>query len=116
MHCLKCGRELDAEQVFCNDCLAEMEKYPVNPGTTLQLPRRRETTSVKKSYFRRKSLSFEEQVKQLRSLVRVLVILLIVVTVIASLLAYPAVTHMMEERHQTGKNYSSAPRAETTAY
>ena len=116
MSCMKCARDTEVGQVFCAECRAEMEKYPVKPGTTLQLPRRRETTSVKKSYFRRKSLSSEEQVKQLRSLVRVLVILLIVVTVIASLLAYPAVTHMMEERHQTGKNYSSAPRAETTAY
>lgn len=116
MYCMKCGRELEAEQVFCSDCLLDMEKYPVKPGTTVQLPRRRETASVKKSYFRRKALSSEEQVKQLRVLVRVLTILLVVLTILASLLAYPAVTHLMEERYEPGKNYSSAPRAETTAY
>ena len=111
MFCMKCGRELEAEQVFCNDCLLDMEKYPVKPGTTVQLPRRREVPASKKPVFRRKVLPLEDQVKQLRKLVRILIILLVLVTLIASALTYPAVTHLMEDHYETGQNYSS--RAES---
>lgn len=38
MNCLKCGREIEEGQVFCNDCLVQMAKYPVKPGTAVQLP------------------------------------------------------------------------------
>ena len=31
MNCLKCGREIEEGQVFCNDCLVQMAKYPVKP-------------------------------------------------------------------------------------
>lgn len=34
MNCLKCGREIEEGQVFCNDCLVQMAKYPVKPGTS----------------------------------------------------------------------------------
>lgn len=38
LNCLKCGREIEEGQVFCNDCLVQMAKYPVKPGTAVQLP------------------------------------------------------------------------------
>ena len=38
MHCLKCGRKTEDPHVFCPDCLIEMEKYPVMPGTVVRLP------------------------------------------------------------------------------
>lgn len=42
MTCLKCGRE--TEQTFCEECLRVMDKYPIKPGTIVQLPRERRST------------------------------------------------------------------------
>ena len=59
MQCMKCGREIDGEQVFCDNCLSIMEKYPIKPSTHIHLPKR-ELPTVKVS--RKKVLSPEEQV------------------------------------------------------
>ena len=40
MSCMKCGKEVSEDQVFCPECLAEMERYPVKPGTPVLLPHR----------------------------------------------------------------------------
>ena len=40
MHCLKCGAEISVEQCFCEACLADMGRHPVQPGTPLILPKR----------------------------------------------------------------------------
>ena len=76
MNCMKCGREIDETQVFCPECLAEMEKYPVKPGTVVQLPVRPKEAPVRKNPRRRPQLSQEEQIKQLRKRVWGLRILL----------------------------------------
>ena len=62
MNCLKCGRETSSEQCFCQDCLLDMEKYPVKPGTVIQLPKRREGSASRKNT-KRRSVSLEDQVK-----------------------------------------------------
>lgn len=83
MYCLKCGRETENEQVFCNACLEIMGKYPVKPGTHINLPKR-ETAVVQKKSSRRRALKPEEQVIQLkRSLrrTRFIVVLLILAVV-----------------------------------
>ena len=38
MNCMKCGREITLGQVFCKDCLVDMENFPIKPGTPVQLP------------------------------------------------------------------------------
>ena len=40
MSCLKCGQDVSAGQIFCDSCLADMEKHPVNPGTPVIIPKR----------------------------------------------------------------------------
>ena len=47
MNCMKCGREISDDNVFCTDCLLEMEKYPVDSGVVVLLPRRRESSIQK---------------------------------------------------------------------
>ena len=47
MNCMKCGRETRGEDVFCQDCLTEMKKYPVDPGTVVLLPRRKDPSAKK---------------------------------------------------------------------
>lgn len=89
MNCMKCGRELKGTEVFCPECSAEMEKYPVRPGTPVQLPPRTFTAPQKKRA-RRRNLKPEEQVARLRHSVRWLSIALIVL-----LLAFGLVTVML---------------------
>ncbi len=40
MQCLKCGRETQDSHVFCDECLAQMEKHPVKPGTPVSIYKR----------------------------------------------------------------------------
>lgn len=40
MNCLKCGSETRENRVFCDDCLAQMERYPVKQGTPVWIPNR----------------------------------------------------------------------------
>ena len=74
MSCMKCGKEVSEDQVFCEECLAEMDKYPVKPGTPLLLPSRpREAVVHKRSH--RKIRKPEEQLSSLRKWVSVLCVL-----------------------------------------
>jgi hypothetical protein len=107
MGCMKCGRDTISEQVFCPDCLAEMEKYPVRPGTVVQIPVRRAAASVKKQPAKKRTVPLEDQVKVLKKRCRVLFLLLIVTTAIATLLAFPAVEHYFENHHKIGQNYTT---------
>ena len=106
MGCLKCGRETLSGQVFCADCQLEMKKYPVRPGTVVQLPIRKNGSAVKKT-LKRRMVPLDEQVRHLKKWVRTLTILLILVTAIAAALAVPAVNHLMEDHFKIGQNYNT---------
>ena len=60
MNCIKCGVKVPENQVFCDVCLADMEKYPVKPDVTVALPHREETPVTKKKS-RKRILPPEEQ-------------------------------------------------------
>ena len=108
MNCMKCGREVDTEQVFCEDCLLDMEKYPVAPGTAVHLPRRRETSAVRKQPSRRRTPSLEEQVKTLKRRVRILAAALAVTVALLLALIYPAVNYFIKNYHlRPGQNYTT---------
>ena len=84
MNCLKCGRTLKDQLVFCPDCQADMEKYPVKPGTPIQLPTQPKLVPTKKKPARRKKvLKPEDRIPRMRSAIRWLVFALVV-----SLLAF----------------------------
>ena len=40
MHCLKCGTEIEAPQVFCDRCLVDMKNHPVSRETPVVIPKR----------------------------------------------------------------------------
>lgn len=108
MNCMRCGREIEEEQVFCADCLANMEKYPVKPGTAVQLPRRQTAAPMRKAAPRKKTLTLEEQVLKLKKQVKRLVVCLVLLLLIAAALAYPAAVHLLETRDfLPGQNYSA---------
>ena len=106
MNCMKCGRETQNESVFCPDCLMDMEKYPVRPGTVVQLPRRREVSAVKKPQ-KRHIPSAEEQVRSLRRYVMILTVLLIACITAIALMFRPTMHYVRDEHFEIGQNYSS---------
>lgn len=111
--CMKCGREIAAEQVFCPECLADMEKHPIKPGTVVQLPVHLKETPLRKPQ-RRKSLTPDEQLRKSKALNRVLAGLL-ALTLAALLAVTSYLIWRMEEENVDilpGQNYSAE---ETTA-
>ena len=69
MQCMKCGREIPAGDVFCQECLTDMEKYPVKPGTVVRIPRQ---PHQKKHQERRPVITPERKVEILTRRVRAL--------------------------------------------
>ncbi len=75
MHCLKCGKETQDDQVFCQHCLESMEAYPVKPSTAIHLPNRAEEPASKRPVRRKRAPTLEEQLAQTKTMVRRLVVL-----------------------------------------
>ena len=107
MNCMRCSRDIQDGQVFCPDCLAEMEKYPVKPDTPVRLPRRPDPP-VRRTV-RKKGPSEEEQIRILKKRVRVLCLLLAIATAVIILLSIPVIDHLTEESISLlpGQNYTS---------
>lgn len=74
MNCMKCGRDIASEQVFCPECLEEMARYPVKPGAPVNLPvHPKDPEPRKKTAKTKRALTPEEQVPRLRSSLRLMV-------------------------------------------
>ena len=115
MNCMKCGRETVSENVFCTDCLSEMEKYPVQPGSVVFLPRRRESASAKKTA-KRRAITPEEQITGLRKWVIRLALVLIACIVAIILMFEPTMHYLRNDHYDIGQNYSSvSPTATKSA-
>lgn len=113
MNCMKCGREMKEDHVFCKRCLTDMENYPVKPNTVVQLPVRPAAPAVKKKTRRKRDLKPEEQVQNLRFAVRWLSMLLA-----AALLAFAftaaVLVHLLNQQDAedaVGKNYTTQESA-----
>lgn len=105
MACLKCGRDTAEGQVFCPDCLAQMTRYPVQPGTIIQIPNRK--SSAQRRTAKRRFLPPEEQVKLLRARLRTLTVLFLVVLLLAVGSSALVIRALVRRRLPTGQNYSS---------
>lgn len=66
MPCIKCGRKLEEGQAFCADCLEEMTKYPIKPGTPVLLPQHPQTPPAKPRQ-KKREIKPEEQIQQLKA-------------------------------------------------
>ena len=106
MNCMKCGREPRDENVFCQDCLLDMEKYPVRPGTVVLLPRRRESSVVKKIQ-KRHIPTAEEQIAFLRRWVLILSVVLGICIAAIALMIKPTMHYLLDEHVEIGQNYST---------
>lgn len=106
MHCVKCGRKTEGEQVFCQLCLEDADKYPVKPGTPIQLPHRAPELPVKK----KPELKPEERIARLRRRVRWLTLAL-AAALLAFALSAAAALWLLEQRDaqagsRIGQNYT----------
>lgn len=106
MACLRCGREMATEGAFCQECQADMSRYPVPPGTPVILPKRR-TASQPRRGGKRRSPSLEDQIKVLRRRVRVLAALVLLLLITSVVLAFPAWKQLTGSHLRPGQNYSS---------
>ena len=106
MNCMKCGREIQEDSVFCQDCLLDMEKYPVQRDTVVLLPRRREAPVVKKLP-KRHVPTPEEQIRFLRKKIMVLSVLLAVCIAAMVLMFNPTMHYVLDKHVEIGQNYST---------
>ena len=118
MQCMKCGRDVEPEQVFCDSCREIMAQYPVKPGVVVQLPRRVESPMKKQTVRRRGLGTSEEQIHTLRRAVRWLTTLVVLLLVAVIGLSWLSVQLYRESEIKVfpGQNYySSATTQETEA-
>lgn len=108
MFCMKCGKQVKDDQVFCDACLEDMEKYPVKPETHVQLPNRPES-AAKKAAPKKKKLTLKEQNDRLQKALRILAATL-AVTLLAFAVTVSLLIHTAQERgvkEAVGKNYNT---------
>lgn len=114
MYCMKCGQEIEADQVFCEDCRAEMEKYPVKPNTLVQIPNRPKKHAAKKARVRWESA--EEQVAALKKRCRRLVAALVLMFLLSlGMAAVVGVTvYEMDMQRFLGQNYHTVDEEQSS--
>ena len=88
MNCVKCGREIGEDQVFCELCLAEMEHYPVKPGTAIHIPAQTAQEEPKKQPKRKPVLTPAEQILRLQKKVQGLRIVLVLMMLLCGMLCF----------------------------
>lgn len=86
MHCIRCGRELSLGQVFCKDCLADMDQHPVDPATPVIIPPPPPVAGSRRST--RKPRKPEEQLSRLRRAIVSMLVLFMVIILAGTMLIY----------------------------
>lgn len=114
MNCTKCGVELKNSGVFCEDCLADMEKYPVNPNVTVRIPYRPVPAPAKKAK-KAKAAKPEEQIRHLKK-VRNWLFALLVVSLLALAASVIMMIHLVSGNDipDLGQNYGITGSADGT--
>jgi len=109
MNCMKCGREIGEDQVFCSTCLELMAQHPVKPDVVVKLPLRQEIPQ-KKNQSRKKVRTPEEQILQLKRRNRWLAASVCILLITTALLAFLSVDffRQLDVQRLLGKNYSTA--------
>ena len=108
MKCMRCGTRILADAVFCEECLADMEKHPVKPGTPINLPRREKQQPAKRA--KKRFQKPEDQISALRRLIVWLmaIILFLVIGLTASIYMLVTQPHQNENNLLPGQNYGTS--------
>ncbi len=111
MHCMKCGVEIPAEQVFCDNCLTGMQKHPVKPDTPVVLPPKAFAPAPKRTGpHHRRPRRQEDSPVRLRIRLRILAcVCLLLVAALAMCITY--IMHLWQQPApqppDPGQNYST---------
>lgn len=111
MKCMRCGTKIKPGAVFCESCLADMEKHPVKPDTPINLPRRDKQQPVKRS--KKRIRKPDEQISMLRRVIMWLMILVLVLSLCLSATVYLLFnpTDTNKDHLQPGQNYGTSSEA-----
>ncbi len=105
MKCMRCGTAITTKDVFCEKCLEDMQRHPIDPSTPIQLPLRDQSPPAKSHY--RKTRKPEETVVFQRG-----IILWLILVVLALALALGMCLSMLFQGLQT-ENTPETPAAYT---
>ena len=109
MNCLKCGRETD--QTFCECCREEMTRYPVKPGTIVQLPKDRAASSPRNNQDWRDGHSLEAQIEYQKRSIRRLRRAVLVLTLLLAGMGIGMLWMLKgESQPRPGQNYSAVTK------
>ena len=108
MYCMKCGKEVGENRVFCDDCLEVMSHYPVRQGTPIHLPAAT-PSAEKKAAPKKRQPTPEESLARFRvaarwlsiALVSCLLLLSATITLLLNSESAPSATK------DIGKNYNT---------
>lgn len=106
MNCLRCGKETQENQAFCEGCAAELAKHPVAPGTPVQIQKRPVRESENDA---QQELSPEEANLQLRKLIRWLTAVIGAMTLVICILCAILFVNMSNQptADDIGRNYNT---------
>lgn len=111
MNCMRCGKKAEGNDVFCPECLAEMARYPVAPGTPVQTPPRPEVPEAKKAPRKKKEIPLEDQLASARRLIHRLMMaaltLLLALCVAIGLLLHKEPDTTQETQIPKTRNYTT---------
>ena len=113
MNCMKCGREIPLGQVFCKECLADMDTAPVAPGTPIHLPQRQDAPPPRRPV--KKARKPEEVVELLKKMLLASLVMLLAVT-LAFAITVKILVEKLEDASSSippGQNYSTSSSDET---
>ncbi len=108
MNCMKCGKELKDEGVFCPECLVDMEKYPVKPNITIQLPVRRSLPVARRRVRRQRYVKAEDHIRHLKKVRNWLVVALLSAILLFACATAVALHYLdSDPDFNIGQNYST---------
>ena len=110
MKCLKCGRETD--QTFCDQCRAEMDRYPVRPGTIIQLPKDRTAAYQRSGQNWHASVSMDDRLEAQRLTIRRLTRVVVGLAALVLILSL-VISRLLSGSTQppVGQNYSAVTKS-----
>lgn len=109
--CLKCGKTTDVSSVFCAECIAVMDQYPIKPGTKAHvLPRPKQPEyKVPESY---REAANRAQLQQAKRSIRWLMALAVLLLALLLLSTWMLIRSLDESQEvpPIGRNYTTTQK------
>ena len=111
MYCLKCGGDVRSPDVFCPECLADMDTCPVRTDAVIQIPYR--PAPVVEKPARKKTKNHTDNIRSLRRLIRWLCVVVAALTLLVCLLGLLLFYQMQSspDSPAIGKNYTTTEQS-----